>query len=63
MEYIDSSFTGGGKKHKKNKKSSQLKTLPQSFFEDLLDLEFSLKRNFRFETLKEVIYMYSVSLI
>lgn len=44
----------------KIKKSNQIKCLPTTFFEDLLDLEFTLKRNFRMEILKEIIAMYSV---
>ena len=43
------------------KLSSELKCLPPSFFEDLLDLEFSLKRNFKLDVLNEIILMYSVS--
>lgn len=49
------------KKKSKKGKSSHLKVLPNNFFEDLLDLEFSLRRNFKFDILKEIVYMYSVS--
>lgn len=59
MEFFDN--FAGTSKHKKNKKSSNhQKILPQTFFEDLLDREFSLKKNFNMETLKEIIHMYSV---
>lgn len=42
------------------KLSTDLRCLPPTFFEDLLDLEFSLKRNFKSEVLEEIINMYSV---
>lgn len=62
MEFFQDSFSKPKNLNKqKKKKSSHIKTLPSTFFEDLLDLEFSLKRNFHFDTLKEIIYMYSVS--
>lgn len=43
------------------KKRKMSKTLPENFFENILELEIKLKRDFAITTLKELIYMYSVS--
>lgn len=56
----NSSNNNSSEKKANFKLSSELKCLPPSFFEDLLDLEFSLKRNFKLDVLKEIILMYSV---
>lgn len=64
MEFFSEAFSSNTKSSKsKHKKSNQIKSLPSTFFEDVLDLEFSLRRSFRFEILKEIIYMYSVRLL
>lgn len=34
--------------------------LPANFFETLLELEISIKKSFKIESLKELLYLYSV---
>ncbi len=46
------------KKYVKRKNS---KTLPDNFFENVLDLELRLKREFTMESLQEIVNLYSVN--
>jgi hypothetical protein len=38
----------------------KIKKLPINFFEQLLDLEMNLKREFKIDGLKELVHLYSV---
>jgi hypothetical protein len=39
-----------------------VKSLPESFFEKVLDLELKLKRDFQMQTLQELVSFYSVNI-